>query len=118
LKPFHERSIKTPALTPFNERHGVYQQGPLLHSVVGERNWWIRAASLVSDFAELEYGSFGSATDAVVSPQLKPRAASQGFIVPSISSRNVRRGERSPVRRREHAFEVLNFGNGLLDVHS
>jgi virginiamycin B lyase len=57
---------------------------------------------LALDFAEPEYRGFGSATDAKMLPQPKPRAVRQILIVPSIGSRDVRRTQRSDVRRFEH----------------
>jgi hypothetical protein len=40
------------------------------------------------------------------------------IVVPSIRSRQVARSQRSGVRSGKDALEALNFGNGLLRVHS
>jgi len=40
------------------------------------------------------------------------------FVVPPIRSREVTLAQRSDVRHREDALKALDFGNGLLGVHS
>jgi hypothetical protein len=40
------------------------------------------------------------------------------IVVPSVRSPEVARAQRSGVRHRENALQSLDFGNGLLGVHS
>jgi hypothetical protein len=40
------------------------------------------------------------------------------LVVPSIRSRKVARIQRSGIRHREHAFQSLDFGNGVIGVHA
>jgi hypothetical protein len=61
---------------------------------------------------------FTAAAEAIPLPKTKPRALREDFVVPSICSREVARAQRSIVRRCEDALYPLDFGNGLLGVHS
>ena len=45
-------------------------------------------------------------------------AMREHYVVPSIRSREVARAQRSGVRHCEDALKALDFGNGLLSVHS
>jgi hypothetical protein len=63
-------------------------------------------------------GSFGAATDAVVLPQPKPRTIGLSLIVPSIGGHKVAGGQRPLVGNGEDPFQPLDFGNGLLRIHT
>lgn len=67
---------------------------------------------------QLNHWSFGSAADAIVLPELEPRAVRQRFIVPSIGRGDIARGERSDIRSFEHLFELLNFVNYAFNIHA
>ena len=51
-------------------------------------------------------------------PKPKPWAMRVHLVVPSIRSREVTWAQRSGVRHRKNALQPLDFGNGLLGVHS
>ena len=53
-----------------------------------------------------------------VLPKAKPRTMREHFIVSSIRSQEVARTQRSGVRRCEDMLKPLDFGNGLLGIHS
>ena len=59
-----------------------------------------------------------SAADPVLLPKPKPRALREHFVVPSIRNRDGACTQRSGFRQREAALKALDFGNGLLGVHS
>jgi hypothetical protein len=61
---------------------------------------------------------FTSATYPIPLPKPEPRAVREHFVVPLIGSREVARAQRSGVRHCEDALKALDFGNGLLGVHS
>jgi hypothetical protein len=65
-----------------------------------------------------DHWSLRSATDAIPLPNPKPRALCEHFVVPSIRRRDVAYAEWSTVRDFENDFYPLDFGNGLLGVHS
>jgi hypothetical protein len=69
-------------------------------------------------FAWPECRRLDSATDAIPLPQSKPRTLRKHFVVPAIRSREIARAQRSGVRHCEDALQSLDFGNGLLGVHS
>jgi hypothetical protein len=64
-----------------------------------------------------ECGRLSAATDAIPLPQPKPRTVSLLLIVPPIRIRKISWSERSCVGHREHAFQPLDFSNGLFGVH-
>ena len=74
--------------------------------------------SLASRFRQLQSWSPGSAADAEIVPQPKPRAVRQLFIVPSIGSRDIGRAKWPYVRCIEHFLQLLDFVNDALDVHA
>jgi hypothetical protein len=51
-------------------------------------------------------------------PKSELWAMREHYVVPSIRSREVARAQRSGVRHCEDALKALDFGNGLLGVHS
>jgi hypothetical protein len=61
---------------------------------------------------------FISATEAIPLPKPKLRAVREHFVVSSIRSREVARAQRSRVLCSKDALKALDFGNGLLGVHS
>jgi hypothetical protein len=73
---------------------------------------------LALEFAQSEYRSLLSATDAIPLPEPKPRAVCELVIMPSIRSSEIACAQRSRVGHREDALQPLDFGNGLLGVHS
>ena len=76
------------------------------------------AGGLALPFPESKYGRLGSATDAKILPEPKPRAAGLPFVVPSIGSRDVACVEWSNIRRFEHFLKLLDVVNDAFNVHS
>jgi hypothetical protein len=62
--------------------------------------------------------SFRAATDAKMLPQPEPPAMRDLVIVPAIRSREITQAQRTGVRHFEDSLKALDFGNGLLGVHS
>jgi len=73
---------------------------------------------LLSRIAIQELLRSRAATNPVLPPKPKPRAAGLLLIMPPVRSREVARAQRSGVRRCEDALQPFDFGNGLLGVHS
>jgi hypothetical protein len=69
---------------------------PLPHANNSLSNW---RCYLTLSFPELKYRGFGSAAEAEMLPQPKPRALREIFVVPSISSRDVACAEWPDIRR-------------------
>ena len=59
-----------------------------------------------------------SAADAVMLPELKPRAMRQHFIVPAIRSGDIGCAEWSSVRCFEHFLQLLNLVDEALNIHA
>jgi hypothetical protein len=60
---------------------------------------------------------FRSATDAIVLPNLKPRAIRIPLVVPAIGGGDVTGAEWSNVRRLEHFLQLLDVVNDAFNVH-
>jgi len=56
-------------------------------------------------------------TNPIVLPETKPRAVREHVVVPSIRGHEVRRTQRSRVRRCENALQALDFSNDLIGIH-
>jgi hypothetical protein len=76
------------------------------------------AVKLTLDFAKAECRRFGSATETIPSPKLKPRAMCEHFVVPAIVSHDVAWAEWPNIRRFEHFLYLLNLVNDTFGVHS
>jgi hypothetical protein len=57
------------------------------------------------------------AADAILLPELKPRAVGQQLIVPSICGRDVAGAERPGVRHFEHLLQLLDVVDDSFNVH-
>jgi len=62
---------------------------------------------------ELDRRRLRSAANAIRLPEPKPRAMCERFVVPSVRSREIARGQQSRVGHGDDALQPFDFGDGV-----